>query len=74
MPFPAAETISNEEFEKVLSKLKFLLANLPAQLPAVNGAKSRYSTFLNFNLDPDILEKTGDEVATLGEQLKYVFG
>jgi hypothetical protein len=29
---------------------------------------------LNFSLDKDILEKTGDEVATLGEQLEHVFG
>ena len=29
---------------------------------------------LAFELDPDIMEKTGDEVATLGEQLESVFG
>ena len=30
--------------------------------------------FLSFALDPEILEKTGDEVATLGEQLESIFG
>jgi hypothetical protein len=29
---------------------------------------------ISFVLDPDILEKTGDEIATLGEQLEQVFG
>jgi hypothetical protein len=35
---------------------------------------SKYGGFLNFSLDDDILDKTGDEVVTLGEQLEHVFG
>ncbi|KAG2116350.1 hypothetical protein BD769DRAFT_1778182 [Suillus cothurnatus] len=51
--------------------LHFLLAPLPL---ADNYYDSQYPSFLQFSLDPDILEKTGDEVATLGEQLESVFG
>ena len=46
--------------------------NLPPTLPLLNV--SRYDTFLTFDLDPEILDKTSDEVATLGEQLEYIFG
>jgi hypothetical protein len=70
----AAHTVSGKEFVNVLDKLNFLLANLPAQLPLVDGYDSKYCSFLSFTLDHDILEKTGDEVATLGEQLESVFG
>jgi hypothetical protein len=65
---------SGEDFTAVLDKLEFLLANLPSQLPLLDGFESQYYSFLSFNLDPDILEKTGDEVATLGEQLEFIFG
>ncbi|KAG1908395.1 uncharacterized protein F5891DRAFT_973815 [Suillus fuscotomentosus] len=41
---------------------------------ADNYYDSQYPSFLQFSLDPDILEKTGDEVVTLGEQLESVFG
>ena len=43
-------------------------------LPTADGPDSRYGAFLSFALDPEILEKTGDEVATLGEQLESIFG
>jgi hypothetical protein len=65
---------SQNGFASVLTRLDWLLANLPTQLPRKDGAESRYQAFLSFGLDPDILEKTGDEVATLGEQLEGVFG
>ena len=48
--------------------------NLPSELPLRDAFNSKYSTFLNFNLDPEILDKTRDEVATLGEQLEHIFG
>ena len=51
-----------------------VLANLPEQLPSSDSFFSRYGAFLSFTLDLDILEKTGDEIATLGEQLEGVFG
>jgi len=51
-----------------------LLSNLPAQLPSTDGPSSQYGAFLSFDLDTDILDKTGDEVATLGEQLEHIFG
>ena len=74
MPYPAPESVSQDEFIKVLAHLRLLLGNLPSQLPHRDGVNSVYSTFINFSLDPEILEKTGDEVATLGEQLEHVFG
>ena len=70
----SADNISHEQVVAVLAHLNFLLANLPKQLPTVDGPDSRYGTFLSFALDPEILEKTGDEVATLGEQFESIFG
>jgi hypothetical protein len=74
MPFTPAEKISQGEFTKVLETLKLYLDNLPNQLPLVNSSISRYASFLSFNLDPDLLDHTGCEVATLGEQLEGIFG
>jgi hypothetical protein len=74
MVLPAAERTSPEEFNAVLARLEYLLANLPEQLPSSDSFFSRYGAFLSFALDPDILEKTGDEIATLGEQLEGIFG
>jgi hypothetical protein len=74
MVLPAAERTSPEEFKPVLARLEYLLANLPEQLPASDSFFSRYGAFLSFALDPDILEKTGDEIATLSEQLEGIFG
>jgi len=55
---------TTEEFVNALDKLNILLTNLPSQLPlADNYYDSQYPSFLQFSLDPDILEKTGDEVA-----------
>ena len=73
LPSPA-DNISHKHVVAVLAHLNFLLANLPKQLPTVDGLDSQYGTFLSFALDPEILEKTGDEVATLGEQLESIFG
>ena len=70
----SADNISHEQVVAVLAHLHFLLANLPKQLPTADGPDSRYGAFLSFALDPEILEKTGDEVATLGEQLESIFG
>ena len=74
MALTSTEIISREGFITALARLDHLLANLPAQLPSGDGSASRYGSFLSFTLDPDTLEKTGDEVATLGEQLEGIFG
>ena len=74
MGLPSADNILHEQVVAVLAHVNFLLANLPKQLPTEDGPDSWYGTFLSFALDPEILEKTGDEVATLGEQLKSIFG
>jgi hypothetical protein len=70
---PATEKTSPEEFKAVLAHLEYLLANLPEQLPSSDSFFSQYGVFLSFALDPDILEKTGDDIATLGEQLEGVW-
>jgi hypothetical protein len=68
------KSFSHKEFSEVLDRLKNCLANLPSLLPSGDGPDSLYSFFLSFGLDSEILDKTGDEVATLGEQLKHIFG
>lgn len=74
MPFPAAETISANAFPTVLDRVEHLLANLPGFLIECDPAISKYRSFHNFAVDPDLLEDTGDEVATFGEQLERIFG
>jgi hypothetical protein len=74
MPFPPPEETTPSEFASILERLKVLLENLPNQLPAPKEAASKYRSFLSFSLDPELLEKTGDEVAAMGEQLERVFG
>ena len=69
--------VSPDELVEILAQLKRLLTNLPSELPLRDAfnSESKYSTFFNFDLDPEILDKTGDEVATLGEQLEtYLVG
>jgi len=72
MAFPPAENISHEDFVTALAQLNILLSNLPEQLPSADGPSSRYGAFLSFGLDADILDRTGDKVATLGEQLEHI--
>ncbi len=72
--YPAPKTVVSEGIQRILDDLNNLLSNLPAELPCRNTTGSKYGTFVNFNLDEDILDKTGDEVATLGEQLEHMFG
>jgi hypothetical protein len=66
--------ISNQKFTCILSRLATLLANLPINLPKKPATESIYASFLSFSLDPELLEHTGCEVTTLGEQLERVFG
>jgi hypothetical protein len=54
--------------------MRLLINHLPDQLPEKKNSESKYAGFLSFALDPDILERTGCEVATLGEQMERVFG
>ena len=64
-------------FAAYLARLHFLLdpGNLPVALPLRNNAtESIYGAFLHFTIDPDILEKTGDEVGAFSEQMKAIFG
>ncbi len=64
-------------FAAYLACLHSLLnpGNLPVSLPLRNKAtESIYGAFLHFTIDPNILEKTGDEVDAFSEQLKGIFG
>ncbi len=76
--YPALETLSPDKFEPILSKLRILLDNLPDVLPSYGNKSEKFAMFLTqpdeFVLDPDLMEKTECEVATLSEMLKAVFG
>ena len=70
-----AELESN--FATYLARLHFLLdpGNLPDNLPLHDkAAESIYGAFLHFTIDPNILEKTGNEVGAFSEQFKAIFG
>jgi hypothetical protein len=76
--YPAPETLSPEKFAPILARLKLLLDNLPVALPSHGNKSEKFALFLTrpdeFTLDPDWMDKTGCEVATLSEMLKTVFG
>ncbi|KAJ7671145.1 hypothetical protein B0H17DRAFT_1141586 [Mycena rosella] len=76
MPYPPAETISDEEFRGALEMLNPLLAHLPAALPRKEGNDSAFIEFSAspFCLDKGYLARTESEVATISEMLKRVFG
>ncbi len=68
-------SFSHDDFQcLILDRLKPLLENLPRQLPIKSAADSAFAPFLFFQIDSDLLEKTGYEVSALSEQLKRVFG
>ena len=70
MPLPTAETILPTEFPHFLEHLQGLLRNLPDAMPVGD----KYSTFLSFSLDPELVENTGHEIGALSEQFKRIFG
>ena len=76
--YPAPETLSHDSFVPILTRLKLLLDNLPDALPSHGNTSEKFAIFLtqpdDFVLDPDWMEKTECEVATLSEMLKKVFG
>jgi len=74
MGYPEPTTITNDEFWSILDKLGLLLRDIPKELPDGGTTSTHYGTFINFHLDEELLDKTGDEVSTLGEQLERVFG
>ena len=75
MPFSPPETLSDVEFNTIIKNLAHSIANLPKDLPHRTEADTAFKEFLPpFHLDPDYLEKTGCECATIGEQLERAFG
>ena len=70
MNLPKPYQASKEQITHTLNYLHGLLINLHKGLPI----GSKYNAFKSFRLDPDLLDKTGDEVAAMGEQLESVFG
>ncbi|KAI0683439.1 hypothetical protein BC835DRAFT_1311037 [Cytidiella melzeri] len=69
-------TTVTEDFVYFLDHLRLLLdpKNLPQQLPLVNKINSKYAVFINFQVDAELLAHTEDEVGTVSEQFKRVFG
>jgi hypothetical protein len=59
--------------KSTLSELRILLSNLPKTLGLPSRSKTIYP-FVGFELDPELLDRTGDEVGALNEQLKGAFG
>jgi hypothetical protein len=59
------ETMPIDQFRPILTKLALLLENLPAELPLHSGSESRYAIFMQFSLDPALLEKTDCECSAL---------
>ncbi|KAJ3512736.1 hypothetical protein NMY22_g15246 [Coprinellus aureogranulatus] len=75
MDYPEPHTLTATQVFAALGQLKLYLENLPPELPEpISPSTSKYAEFVNFNLDVDIFEKTGDDVATMGEQFERVFG
>ncbi|KAJ6607061.1 ribonuclease H-like domain-containing protein [Mycena sp. CBHHK59/15] len=76
MPYPPAETISDDEFEKALDMLGQLLFNLPSALPLKDHGESAFAAFSEspFCLDAKYFTLTESEVATISEMLKKSFG
>jgi hypothetical protein len=76
MDIPDPTKASREEVRAVLAALETQLQNLPHSLPLVHSDKSAFTEFTRrpFPLDPQKLEHTGCEVATLGEHLELAFG
>ncbi|KAF6748269.1 ribonuclease H-like domain-containing protein [Ephemerocybe angulata] len=74
MDYPDPWLVPASEFPTVFARLHRLLHSLPNQLPERSPSSSKYGSFLDHSLDLDIFEKTEDEVATVSEQLKRVFG
>lgn len=75
MPLPPPEKIPGHEFAGILDTLAFLISQLPTRLPHKTESDTIFKEFLPpFELDPDYLAKTEDEIATIGEQLERVFG
>jgi len=75
MPLPPPEKIPEDEFAGILNRLASLILQLPTMLPYKPESDAVFKEFLPpFVLDPDYLDKTEDEIATIGEQLERVFG
>ncbi|EPS96166.1 hypothetical protein FOMPIDRAFT_61824 [Fomitopsis schrenkii] len=70
------EALANGSFASVLTRLRILLAptNLPTALPLRTHADGKYGSFINFQLDQDLFERTESEPGTVNEQFKGIFG
>jgi len=72
--YPAPETLSRDEFQPYLIKLRLLFDNLPGQLPSKDITESAYASFVNFEPDEDVVELTGSKVGALNMHLERTFG
>ncbi|KAF8426149.1 hypothetical protein L210DRAFT_935198 [Boletus edulis BED1] len=62
------------EFSRFLSYLRLLLRDLPPALPVRDSTVSKYSSFVSFEVEEELLGRTDAEIGALNEQLKAVFG
>ncbi|RXW20375.1 hypothetical protein EST38_g5489 [Candolleomyces aberdarensis] len=62
------------EISEIMDKMKLLISRLPHDLPEEPIELSKYAEFIDFKLDEELLEKTGDKGSALSEHLKRVFG
>lgn len=74
MALPAPESLSSIEFPQFLTYLRTLLRDPPIGLPVGNSPFSKYYSFMSFQIDEELLDRTGTEIGALNEQLKVVFG
>lgn len=74
LPLPEAGSLTPNEFLDFLKHLQAIIRDLPSELPTGDPATSQYSTFLSFQLDEDLIERTGSDIGALNEQFKQVFG
>lgn len=76
MALPAPESLSPKEFPTFLAYLHTLLQDLPEDLPVRDSpmSQSKYFSFMSFQIDEELLDRTGTEIGVLNEQFKAVFG
>jgi hypothetical protein len=73
MPFTPLETLSDAEFDIILTKVALWITKLPKELPDCTEADTAFKEFLApFHPDTDYLEKTGCKCAATTDVLAWL--